>query len=41
MNRIDLLDVIFSDQKIKVGVEIGTFKGEFSKEILKRLSGTL
>ena len=41
MNRINLLDVIFSDPKIKVGVEIGTFKGEFSKEILKRLLGTL
>ena len=41
MNRIELLDVIFSDPKIKIGVEIGTFKGEFSKEILKRFSGTL
>lgn len=41
MNRIELLDLIFSKLKGGVGVEVGTFKGQYSKEILKRWNGTL
>ena len=41
MDRIQLLDLIFSELKNGVGVEVGTFKGQFSKEILKRWNGKL
>ena len=41
MNRIQLIDLLTSKYPSGVGVEIGTFKGEYSKEILQRWDGTL
>jgi hypothetical protein len=41
MDRIQLLDLIFSELKNGIGVEVGTFKGQFSKEILQRWNGKL
>lgn len=41
MNRIELITEFFVKNKFKTGVEIGCFKGEFSKEILNRWDGEL
>jgi hypothetical protein len=41
MNRIELLKEIGSEFPLGRGAEIGTFKGEFSKEILQNWKGTL
>lgn len=41
MNRLDLLKKICSEFPNGKGAEIGTFKGEFSKQILENWSGTL
>jgi hypothetical protein len=41
MNRLDLLKKICSGFPNGKGAEIGTFKGEFSKQILKNWNGTL
>jgi hypothetical protein len=41
MNRIELLKEIGSEFPLGSGVEIGTFKGEFAKEILQNWNGTL
>ena len=41
MNRIQLIDLLISKYPSGIGVEIGTFKGEYSKEILQRWDGTL
>ena len=41
MNRIQLLDLILPQIYQGTGVEVGTFKGQFSKEILQRFEGTL
>jgi hypothetical protein len=41
MSRIDLLKKIGKEFPNGKGVEIGTFKGEFSKEIMENWSGTL
>jgi hypothetical protein len=41
MNRIELLDKILPQIDGGIGVEVGTFKGEYSKEIIKRFNGTL
>ena len=41
MNRIELLKEIGSEFPLGSGAEIGTFKGEFSKEILQNWKGTL
>ena len=41
MNRIQLLEMLLPTVYDGVGVEVGTFKGEFSKEIVQRFTGTL
>lgn len=41
MNRIQLLEMLLPTVYDGVGVEVGTFKGEFSKEIVRRFTGTL
>ena len=41
MDRIELLNLIFTLNKTGKGVEVGTFKGEFSKEILQIWQGKL
>jgi hypothetical protein len=41
MNRIELIDLLKSDFSLGIGVEVGTFKGEYSKEILQRWDGQL
>jgi hypothetical protein len=41
MNRIELIDLLKSDFSLGIGVEVGTFKGEYSKEILERWDGQL
>jgi hypothetical protein len=41
MNRLELLSKIGSEFPNGFGVEVGTFKGEFSKKILENWSGTL
>jgi len=41
MDRIELLNIIFTLNQTGKGVEVGTFKGEFSKEILQRWEGKL
>jgi hypothetical protein len=41
MDRIELLNIIFTLNQTGKGVEVGTFKGEFSKEILQRWQGKL
>lgn len=41
INRIDLLKEICAEFAFGKGVEVGTFKGEFSKEIVSRWKGTL
>lgn len=41
MNRILLVRNILNQYPLKKGAEIGTFKGEFSKEILNMWNGTL
>lgn len=41
MNRIELLNSICKEFPFGKGVEVGTFKGEFSKEIIKKWLGTL
>jgi len=41
MDRIELIDEILVKQKFKKGVEIGTFKGDYSREILKKWGGEL
>lgn len=40
-SRIDLLDIINYNYPNGRGIEIGVFKGEFSKEILSKWGGTL
>jgi len=40
-NRLDLLDLVNQKYPGGKGVEIGVFKGQFSKEILSRWNGTL
>jgi len=41
MNRIDLINEIFIKEELKTGVEVGSFKGEYAREILKRWNGNL
>lgn len=41
MNRIDLITEILIKEGLKTGVEVGSFKGEYAKEILKRWDGNL
>ncbi len=41
INRIDLIKEIGTEFPKGFGVEVGTFKGEFSKQILENWSGTL
>jgi hypothetical protein len=40
-DRVSLIQNILSKFDLGLGAEVGTFKGEFSKEILKHWSGTL
>lgn len=41
MNRIELINLWNQSTSTGVGVEVGTFKGEYSKDILQRWNGTL
>jgi cephalosporin hydroxylase len=41
MDRLSLISLISNEKPTGVGVEVGTFKGEYSKEILQRWGGTL
>lgn len=41
IDRIEAISNILNASNAKTGVEVGVFKGEFSKEILKRWNGTL
>ena len=41
MNRIELINLWNQSFPLGIGVEVGTFKGEYSKEILQRWNGTL
>ena len=41
MDRLELINVMSTELPMGIGVEVGTFKGEFSKEILRRWRGTL
>jgi hypothetical protein len=41
IDRIEAISNILNNMDAKVGVEIGVFKGEFSRNILDRWSGTL
>lgn len=40
-DRIEAISSILNNSNAKIGVEIGVFKGEFSKNILERWNGTL
>ena len=41
MNRIDLIDIFEKTYQLGQGAEIGSFKGEYAKEILKTWTGKL
>ena len=41
MNRIELLNSICKEFPFGKGVEVGTFKGELSKDIIQKWMGTL
>lgn len=41
MNRIELVESILPEYSKGIGVEVGSFKGEFASEIVKRWDGTL
>jgi hypothetical protein len=40
-NRVETISSILNRSEAKTGVEIGVFKGEFSRDILERWNGTL
>jgi hypothetical protein len=41
LHRIDLIDNLIVKENLAVGVEVGSFRGEYSREILNRWKGKL